>query len=149
MRLSLLAAATVAVAWGVTASAATVRCPASAIGTTTLKGTRSADVITGCAGPDEIRGYGGDDDLQGRGGNDFIFGGAGKDVLSGGNGNDKLDGDSGADTLRGGRGLDVIDARDSSVDRVVCGAGRDLVEADRHDKVARDCEQVQRTGGRP
>ena len=160
-------AAMIAVACVVAAHAATVGCPPYAIGTTSLKGTTADDVITGCpgrdvidalagndkvdalAGADRLSGGTGNDDLNGGAGNDIVRGGDGKDELHGGSGNDELNGGTGADTISAGTGFDVIDARDKSVDRVACGPGKDLVKADRHDEVRRDCEKVQRTGGAP
>jgi hypothetical protein len=46
--------------------------------------------------------------------------------------------------LFGRAGNDVLSVRDARRDRVVCGAGRDRVVADRLDVVARDCERVTR-----
>ena len=98
---------------------------------------------------DRLRGDNGRDELYGDTGNDIMLGGAGKDELQGGTGNDKLIGGPEADMISAGAGIDVIDARDKSVDEIACGAGKDLVMADKHDKVGRDCEKVQRIGGRP
>ena len=131
------------------AQAATLGCPPYAIGTTTLTGTSAADVIRGCPGRDRLFGLAGADALRGVAGNDDLFGGPGRDSLGGGAGNDKLNGGTGPDYLSGGAGFDVIDARDRSIDRVACGPGVDLVKADRHDRVSRDCERVRRTGGAP
>jgi hypothetical protein len=145
-----LAATVAAIVAGVSgAEATTLTCPPYAIGTTTLTGTSAADVIRGCPGRDRLFGLAGNDALRGGGGNDDLFGGPGKDNLGGGAGNDTLSGGSGVDYISGGAGFDVIDARDRSIDRVVCGPGKDLVKADRHDRVARDCESVRRTGGKP
>jgi RTX calcium-binding nonapeptide repeat (4 copies) len=144
------AAAVVAGIVGVSgAEAATLGCPPYAIGTTTLTGTSGDDVIRGCPGRDRLFGLAGDDVLRAGAGNDDLFGGAGRDSLGGGTGNDTLGGGTGVDYLSGGAGFDVIDARDRSIDRVVCGRGVDLVRADRHDRIARDCERVRRTGGAP
>jgi len=68
----------------------------------------------------------------------------------------RLSGDRGAraptpreDRLTAGAGADKIDARDGVAgDRVTCGAGRDTVQADRGDRVARDCERVTWTRAR-
>ncbi len=49
-----------------------------------------------------------------------------------------------ADTLIGGRGADTVQAAFGGVDRVRCGAGRDVVSADLADRVAADCEVVAR-----
>ena len=50
----------------------------------------------------------------------------------------------GKDRVAAGAGPDVIYARDGDRDVIACGLGRDLVIADRKDKVARDCERVRR-----
>ena len=68
----------------------------------------------------------------------------------GGNGNDRIIGfDQAAQTFYGDAGNDRIDVRDKkaatfSRDVVRCGSGKDLVYANRNDKVARDCERVKR-----
>jgi Gametolysin peptidase M11 len=54
----------------------------------------------------------------------------------------RLQGGPGRDVLRGGPGNDTLLTRDRSRDAVRCGAGLDLVLADRRDSVARDCEVV-------
>jgi hypothetical protein len=73
-----------------------------------------------------------------------IDGQAGDDVLTGGPYADVVRGGAGRDVLRGGAGDDRILAVDGKPDRVACGAGRDVVSADRSDRVARDCERVAR-----
>jgi hypothetical protein len=65
---------------------------------------------------------------------------------------DRLTGTAGTDVLVGRGGRDAVLARggadriavehDGARDRVGCGAGRDVVTADRGDAVARDCEVV-------
>jgi Tol biopolymer transport system component len=50
-----------------------------------------------------------------------------------------------ADRIRGTRFNDVIRTVGGGVDRVICGHGRDIVDADRRDIVARDCERVSRS----
>jgi hypothetical protein len=101
-----------------------------------------------------------------------LVGSAGADVLRSHIGASVLDAGSGADRidsrdpdtschlrLRGGRvladaprcvdwvmagpGADVVEARDDNTDIVQCNAGRDLVSADRFDRVW-DCEVVRR-----
>lgn len=127
-----------------------------------LVGSRFADVIKGTSADDRISGLGGSDVIFAFGGNDAVAGGTGKDKISGGSGSDRLDGgagsdvlhgDAGPDRLIGGRGSDVLSgglgndailARDGERDTVLCGAGRDIVEADRRDRIARDCEAVRR-----
>jgi RTX calcium-binding nonapeptide repeat (4 copies) len=99
--------------------------------TTTRTGTPRGDVLRGTPGRDVLRGLGGPDRLYGLGGNDVLFAGRGRDRLF------------------GGPGRDVTYTRDGARDTVSCGAGRDLVHADRLDRVARDCELVRRSGRRP
>jgi uncharacterized delta-60 repeat protein len=99
---------------------------------------------TGTSRPDVIRGGRGHDALRGLGGNDRLYGGSGNDRLFGGAGNDRLEGHKGRDVLDAGPGRDTIHARDKAVDTIRCGAGRDVVIADRNDKVAKDCETVRR-----
>jgi Ca2+-binding RTX toxin-like protein len=54
-------------------------------------------------------------------------------------------GGAGSDVLFGGAGSDRISTQsDSAVDRSTCGAGRDLVNVDAGDIVAKDCEVVAR-----
>jgi hypothetical protein len=48
------------------------------------------------------------------------------------------------DTLYGGAGGDVFRAVDRAPDSVRCGVGRDVVTADRIDRVAATCEVVRR-----
>jgi BNR repeat protein len=55
-----------------------------------------------------------------------------------------LEGTPGADVLAGGKGADAVQAAFGGVDRVRCGLGRDVVDADLADRVARDCEVVAR-----
>jgi hypothetical protein len=99
---------------------------------------------TGTRRPDVLRGGKGNDLLRGLGGNDRLYGGLGNDRLFGGLGNDRLEGHRGRDVLDGGAGRDTIVALDKAVDTIRCGAGRDVVAADRNDKVAKDCEIVRR-----
>jgi hypothetical protein len=53
-------------------------------------------------------------------------------------------GTSRSDRVRGSRLNDVIRVNSGGRDRVTCGTGRDVVYADRRDRVARDCEHVVR-----
>lgn len=78
------------------------------------------------------------------GGNDTLNGGTGKDRVLGGAGNDLLSPGAGADTVFGGAGNDIVRARDTTVDVIDCGRGRDRVYADKRDKVAKNCEIVHR-----
>ncbi|HEY7147896.1 MAG TPA: hypothetical protein VH420_00475 [Gaiellaceae bacterium] len=77
-------------------------------------------------------------------GSDQLCGGRADDRLQGGSGNDQLRGGAGKDLTVGGPGRDTIFARDGFRDRITCGRGRDVVFADRLDRVARDCERVRR-----
>jgi hemolysin type calcium-binding protein len=95
-------------------------------------GHRGNDVITGFAIP------------EGAISQDRIDGGEGRDVLNGRNADDVLTGGSGRDRVSGGRGADTIRVRDGQRDSVACGRGRDVVLADRKDRVAKDCEKVRR-----
>ena len=70
--------------------------------------------------------------LRGLGGADRLYGLAGNDLLVGGRGRDRL---------FAGPGNDVVHAKDGMHDTIVCGAGRDLVRADRADRISRDCER--------
>ena len=57
---------------------------------------------------------------------------------------DFLDGRGGRDRVLARGGNDRIRAQDRQRDVIGCGAGRDLVNADPIDSVARDCEVVAR-----
>lgn len=131
---------------GLTARFFTDRCP------TFRRGTRRADVLVGTAAPDRLLGLGGgdlvtgragDDSLEGGVGNDRLLGGGGDDWLIGGPGGDRLDGGAGRDVYLAGAGADVIRSRDGVREVVNCGAGRDVVTADRIDVVI-GCERVSR-----
>jgi hypothetical protein len=54
----------------------------------------------------------------------------------------RIRGRRGPDVLRGGPGDDTLIARDRFRDSILCGAGRDLVLADRRDRIGRGCEIV-------
>ena len=84
-------------------------------------------VVTGAAGGAPIRGTTKGELLPGTKNADLIIPGRGKDVV------DALDGDD-----------RIVAQYDGAVDTVSCGAGRDVVNADRADRVARDCEVVGR-----
>jgi hypothetical protein len=107
-------------------------------------GTPRHDALSGSAGADAIFGRGGRDRLDGASGPDYLDGGGDNDAIDGDGGDDRLVGGGGRDRLVGGRGWDRIDARDRARDLVSCGRGRDGVVADRLDRVARDCEVVER-----
>lgn len=100
--------------------------------------------VTGTSRNDVLRGTSGNDVIRGLAGNDRLFGLAGQDRVDGGPGADQITGGAGRDTLNGGPGADLILARDGEGDVITCGSGRDRVVGDRVDRVARDCELVQR-----
>ncbi len=104
-------------------------------GATSATGTAAAETICGRKAGEVLRGQAGNDVVLGSGGDDRLYGGAGPDRIIGGTGSDRLDGGPSDDTLL---------ARDDRRDRIVCGAGLDLVVADKRDLVTRDCEQVRR-----
>lgn len=103
------------------------------------------DVILAGAGNDTI--WAGDrtDFVFAEDGNDAIYGQGGRDVISGGKGNDRIVGGSGHDSIHGEQGDDVIFVRDGTRDEVDCGRGRDVVYADRQDRLSRTCEVVHRS----
>ena len=64
-----------------------------------VRGSNSADTITGDVMDNTLFGNGGDDSISAGAGNDSIGGGIGNDTLSGGAGNDTIDGGDGLDVL--------------------------------------------------
>jgi hypothetical protein len=136
--------------------------PASATPTTTndlpgcpeggpLSGTDKPDKLAGKDGDDEIRGLGDKDFIYGGPGNDVIYGGPGDDsplvgeegddVIYGGDGDDEVGPDSGNDVFYGADGNDEIFGReDSQPDKLYCGKGKDIYEADKNDFVSSSCE---------
>jgi Tol biopolymer transport system component len=114
-------------------------------GTTTApRAPSSIHRVTGTSRADRLIGTAAADVINGLGGSDSINGGKGNDTLNGGAGNDTITGGPGRDTIAGGSGRDLISARDHARDSINCGSGRDLVYADKGDRVARNCEVVQR-----
>lgn len=103
------------------------------------------DVTDGGGGDDHMEDGPGDDRSSGGPGDDTILTGPGNDVANGGSGNDDLFDRSGRDRLNGGSGDDNIAANDGNADVIVCGRGRDVVVADRRDRVHRSCEFVFRS----
>jgi hypothetical protein len=110
----------------------------------TKTGTARANTLLGTGRNDRLSGLGGNDVLRGLAGNDLLLGGAGNDRLYGGAGNDQILGGPGKDLIYGDAGNDTISARDGAHDTIHCGAGRDIVYADKRDTVSRDCEIVRR-----
>ncbi len=108
-----------------------------------LEGGDGNDVVSGGDGNDRLSGGRGNDSLYGDGGDDQVKGGLGNDLLYGGNGNDTLTPERGRDRVYGGPGSDTISSRDDARDVIDCGAGRDVVRADRRD-VVKGCESISR-----
>ena len=134
-------------------------------GNDTLNALGRADLVLGGRGNDTVNtgdgndlAFGGydDDSVNGELGNDRVFANRGVDTVTGGPGNDHLwarapadvtgEPNEPADTLDGGEGNDVFHVRDGEADHVTCGAGYDVVRADRKDVVTADCEVVKRHG---
>jgi WD40 repeat protein len=76
---------------------------------------------------------------------DRLQGGDRAELVCGLGGNDAITGGAGSDRLFGEGGNDRFFSRDGEFDVVGCGAGRDIVVADKLDLVARDCERVTRS----
>lgn len=100
-----------------------------------LRGSQSADTLTGDAYDNKINGESGHDDIfagdghdtvAGDAGHDAIEGGKGNDELNGGNGNDSILGQNGDDTLLGGKGADTL-AGGNGADQIQGGGGNDLI----------------------
>lgn len=106
-----------------------------------VAGGARGDTITGNDRRNALIGGGGRDVLRGLGAADTLEGGDGADRIEGGEGGDALTGGGGLDLLLGGDGADRVAARDGRRDAIECGAGRDVVAADRRDRVADDCER--------
>jgi Ca2+-binding RTX toxin-like protein len=105
--------------------------------------------LVGSNGADQLRSFHYADRIDGRGGNDAIEGWYGDDVITGGPGRDDINADASAGACtflvcRVGSGNDRVDVRDGERDSVKCGPGRDVVLADRKDRIAEDCEVVRR-----
>lgn len=125
-----------------------------------LNGSGDNDRLVGASGDDRLAGADGRDDLRGGSGADRLSGGFGRDFIAGGAGNDRISGGQDADRLLGergndristgdgrnkvdaGPGNDRIQARNGERDDIVCGTGRDVVVADRVDRVDGGCEQL-------
>ena len=134
-------------------------CIDGATGNDTIVGGDDNDKLVGASGDDRLSGDDGRDSLFGGAGKDRLAGGDGRDSLGGGSGNDRLEGGPDADRLfgeggkdrilagdgrnvvDGGSGNDSIEARNGEVDTIRCGRGRDLVRADRSDRLS-SCERV-------
>jgi Ca2+-binding RTX toxin-like protein len=107
------------------------------------RGTEADDELIGTGAGDTLTGFGGNDALFGKNGQDCLRGGRGNDWLSGGSGNDTINPGRGANVVRAGDGRDTVNAVNGRRDTIDCGAGRDVVHADRKDVLTR-CEVVTR-----
>lgn len=118
----------------------------------TVLGDKGHDVAHFGAGRDFFNGFSERDVVWGGAGNDWIRSGLGNDAVRGGSGNDDIVAKEGKDTLRGGKGADRLWAGDGNdrlrgdagADHLLCGNGRDSANADAYDRVARNCETVNR-----
>lgn len=106
-------------------------------------GRQDIDYLYGLDGPDCIYGERGGDLIDGGDGDDLVDGGSGDDELKGGDGDDRLIGRRGRNRYNGGAGNDQIYARNGISEIVECGSGRDVVKADRTDRLRR-CELLTR-----
>ncbi len=110
-------------------------------GNDSIQGSDGNDTVDGQTGNDLIHGGIGTDDLNGSAGNDSIFGDDGNDRLSGGDGNDTLTGGKGIDFMSGDNGDDLLFGKDSTVETLQGGAGKDKAQRDRND-ILKTIEQV-------
>jgi Ca2+-binding RTX toxin-like protein len=115
-----------------------------------ISGHAGSDRLDGGAGTDQLIGGRGDDRLLGRAGNDGMIDFQGDDVMIGAAGNDILiaisnngSAATGSARLVGGPGKDSFTIRNRRLDRASGGAGRDLAEADKNDRL-RSIEDVTR-----
>ena len=101
---------------------------------------------------DSLYGGPGNDTLYGGYARDTLYGGPGDDMIYGGPSADLIVGGPGHDHISGGSGNDVIGAQDGQRDWITCGTNlksdgirdHDVVNADKIDVVAKDCEVVRR-----
>ncbi len=110
-----------------------------------LLGGPGADKVTTGAGADAVSGDDGDDVLAAGAGADQLNAGDGDDEVRAGAGNDVVQGGFGADVVDGEDGDDDLRVRDGVEDRVECGAGTDVVDADTLDVIGAGCERVTRS----
>lgn len=110
----------------------------------TKTGTPRNDILVGTGALDSLCARDGNDVLRGRNGNDRLWGNRGRDVLVGGSGGDIIDPGPNIDRVLADDGADRLLLRDGVADVASCGPGRDVVFADRRDKVAENCESVLR-----
>lgn len=94
-----------------------------------LAGEGDADVIDGGDGVDTLNGDGGDDTLRGGAGNDRLFGSFGRDELRGEGDDDHIDAGGGDDTVYAGYGNDTAFGG-SGDDYVTGGDGTDILDGE-------------------
>ena len=82
------------------------------------------------------------EDVTSNEGNDTITGTAASQLIFGRGGNDTIDAGAGDDFVSGDAGNDTINARDGFADRIACGTGTDVANADTLDIVSSSCESV-------
>ena len=104
-------------------------------------------VILGTDHAEQLKGTNDAEEIRALGGADEIVDGRGKDGVDGGRGSDNIIGYGGGtsvDRFYGGGGGDTVQSRDVPAvkDTVSCGAGTDIVYADKADVVSDDCERV-------
>ena len=75
---------------------------------------------------------------------DVLSGSPRADVICGLDGGDRIRPEAGRDRVYEGPDADVVSVRDRQRDVVSCGSGLDSVTADDMDRVAADCERVER-----
>lgn len=136
---TLLVTLALALAVPVPALASTVACDGGK-----CKGTDDSDVIVGSPRHDNIIAKAGDDDIDAS--NPVVCVAEGTPIESCSPSHDR-------DTISAGDGDDKIDVRDHTTDdpnagfwpdTVNCGPGHDVVQADKKDKIADNCEDVVR-----
>jgi RTX calcium-binding nonapeptide repeat (4 copies) len=120
-----------------------------------VPGTTGGDELTMGSGTDRVFARAGDDTVDGGGGNDRLRGGRGDDTLLGGDDDDRLRGGQDNDLLDGGDGDDYLNGGGDGgdKDRIVCGAGDDVVVLGKNDVVEQGelggddgCEKVKGPG---
>ena len=115
-----------------------------------LFGGPANDVIYGGAGSDWwfVGGAGNDVIYAGPGDDSWLSGDDGDDVIYGGDGDEEeMYGFRGADVLYGGDGSDFLSTTgDRQPDKLYCGEGKDLYEANKNDFVSSSCEKKMKWG---
>jgi Ca2+-binding RTX toxin-like protein len=89
-----------------------------------IRGSNSANTLTGGNGADEMHGEGGNDTLLGGSHADELHGGSGNDTIKGNSGDDWLYGNGGKDFLYGGTGSNRLRGGDGDDTLLLEGGGR-------------------------